>query len=364
MKRSTLFLLLALVFMSFGYTVDRQTEDISKIYLIGNTLIRTSPGKEIRFYDLTDPRSPRSLGTITMDGNSDVAVRGSYMYADRNYDLMVFDISNLAQPRPIDTIRKVFSQPYYYSTGINQPTDVGGMSGCGSCSRSDQIASPSTASGETSSGKAGSLARFAIVGDRLYCVDQSTIRIFDISDPARPRYKNTVGLEWGIETIMNEGEHLFIGGQQGMYIYTVGGDEPTFVSQFTHRRNCDPVAVEGARAYVTLRSNNSMCGGQDNQLDILDISNIKNPLLLKSYMLTSPYGLAVRGGMVVVCDGTGGLRVLDVRDAGNVREVFHATDIVPHDVILSGGLMVVSTDGGYVLYDAGDLGDLKKYGPL
>ncbi len=364
MKRSTLFLLLALVFMSFGYTVDRQTGEISKIYLIGNTLIRTTPGKEIRFFDLTTPTAPRNVATITIDGNSDVAVKGNYMYADRNYDLLVYDISDITRPRPIDTIRKVFSQPYYYGTTIPQGNDVGGVSGCGSCSRSDAVTSPATATGGSESGKAGSLTRFAIVGDRLYCVDLSTIRVFDISDPARPRYKNTVGLEWGIETIMNDGDHLFIGGQQGMYIYTVGGDEPTFVSQFTHRRNCDPVAVEGARAYVTLRGDNSTCGGQDNQLDILDISNIKNPLLLKSYLLSGPYGLAVRGGLVVVCDGTGGLRVLDARDAGNVQEVFRATDIVPHDVILSGDLMVVSTDAGYVLYDARDLRDLRKYGTL
>jgi len=39
-------------------------------------------------------------------------------------------------------------------------------------------------------------------------------------------------------------------------------------------------------------SSGSTCGGFTNQLDVLDIKNIKVPTLVKSYPLTNPHGLS------------------------------------------------------------------------
>ncbi len=353
MKRSSLVCLLFLVLFSFGYQLNTVSSDpVSRIYLYGSTLIRTTPGKDIKLYDLSHPAAPRQLGMIAMSRNVDVAVKGRYMYADNNLDLVVFDIADIAHPVAVDTIRKVFDQP---GAVQNVLMDEGGLragaSGCGGCS--NEMSAPTAGSSRdmANTGVAGSLSRFAVVGEYLYCLDRQTLNVYDISDPARPRYRNRVSVAWDIETLFPYGDLLFIGGRAGMYIYDAKDQaDPTYLSEFTHRRNCDPVVVEDGRAYVTLRGG-SACGGVDNQLDIIDITNIRLPKLLHSYKLNGPYGLGVRNGVVLVCDGDAGLAILDVKDPKNVRKIGAVNNVVAHDIILSGNLMILSAKDTFYLYD-------------
>lgn len=363
MSRTTLLLLLALSWFSFGHTTRQSDDEVSKIYLVGTTLYRATGGKMIDIYDLSVPVAPRKVGGIAVTENSDIAVAGRYLYADQGADLVVIDVGDPSRPVPVDTIKGIFNQAYSYGWGRDDGNpgviEGGGMQGCGPCAASEATTAP--AADSRSGGRGGSLSRFAIVDHRLYCVDYSTIRVFDISDPSRPRYKNGVSIGWGIETVVADGLYLFIGGETGMSIYQRRGDDVAYVSEFRHRRSCDPVVVEGNRAYVTLRGGTT-CGGFTNQLDIIDISNISGPVLINSHPLNGPFGLAVRDGIVVVCDGSAGLKVLDVANPLNVREVASITDIVPHDVILSGTLLIVTTDQGYLLYDASDLRNLVRVG--
>lgn len=371
MKRSTVLLLLGCIFMSFGYTHRTQDGDVSKIYLIGTTLIRTTPGKDIRFYNIASPAAVSELGKIDMRENSDVAVSGTVMYADQGYDLVVFDISDPAAVKRLDTIRKVFNSPANYvprwdweeGEGGWVEDDMGGMSGCGGAGCEEMPDAAPMAGGENG-GQGGSLARFMIVGNYLYCIDQSELSVFDITDPARPAYRNRVGIDWMIETIFHANGHLFIGGRQGVYIYSIADpDNPQYVSDFQHANRCDPVVVEGNRAYVTLRGG-SACGGFSNQMDILDISNIRNPRLIKTVPMDGPYGLAVRDGIAMVCDGESGLKSFDVSDPSNVRQCGTLSGLTPYDVIWYGNLAIVTAEDGFFLYDAADPCNLKTFGKL
>jgi hypothetical protein len=350
--------------MSFGYRTGTNSGDISKIYLIGDLLIRTTPGSDIRLYDIANISSVHEISKIAIEGNNDVAVSGHYMYADHRSDLVVFDIASSFSPVAIDTIKNVFSQYMLYDGPINEGVgnSSGGMRGCNGCGRDEVVYSPVATA--DNGGQGGSLARFVIVGDHLYCIDASSLKVFDISDPARPRFKNTVSVNWNIETIFNAGSRLFIGGNSGMYIYDITDpDSPTYLSEFTHARSCDPVVVEGTRAYVTLRGG-SPCGGYSNQMDILDIGDIRNPKLLVSVPLTGPYGLAVRDSMAIVCDGTAGLKILDAHSTDNVHQTGSVTGIIPHDVILRDDLLVVTGEDGYYIYDASDIANPKPFGKL
>ncbi|MCB0711450.1 MAG: hypothetical protein KDD67_03880 [Ignavibacteriae bacterium] len=374
MRRSTLLLLIGLVLLSFGYTKNHNGNDISKIYLIGNTLIRTTPGENIRFYDIANPASVTELGKIEIEGNSDVAATGNYMYADRGYDLLVYDISNPASPQLIDSVLKVFQTLNDYEVWLGGDDwvgdDIGGASGCGGsgCGAVDEPAAApraeSTGAANDASGQGGSLARFMIVDNYLYCIDREQIKVLDISEPTRPRYRNTVYVTWGIETIFHDNGHLFIGGQEGMYIYSLDNPEaPDRVSEFTHRRSCDPVVVDGNRAYVTLRGG-SRCGGFTNQLDIIDISNIKNPTLMKSVEMAGPYGLSAKDGTVLVCDGQAGLKTMKTGDLGNITQCGLLDGLTAYDVIWYNNLLILTAEEGFFLYDATDPCNLKTYGKL
>lgn len=363
MRRSSLLCLLFLLLFSLGYRTGVDGDDISRIYLVGSTLIRTTPGTGIRLYDLSNPSAPRQRGSVAVPGANDVAVMEHYMYADDGLNLVIYDIADIANPRALDTIGSAFTfyPRRYYERAVDETS--GGMSGCGACSMSEPTAAPTTADAG-GAGQAGSMARFAIAGHYLYCIDNYTLRAFDISDPARPRYKNSVNIGWQIETLFPHDGNLYIGGREGMYIYSLSDeDNPAPVGEFRHPRRCDPVVVEEKYAYVTLRSGGT-CGGNDNQMDILDITNLSSPRLVSVVPLTGPYGLAVSGGLVAVCDGTAGVRVFDARNPTQVVQVGGIEGINAHDIILNDRLMIVTAESGFYLYDASDLRAPKPYGTL
>jgi hypothetical protein len=149
-----------------------------------------------------------------------------------------------------------------------------------------------------------------------------------------------------------------------MLIYDIRDPEkPTFISSLQHVRSCDPVVVEGNRAYVTLRRG-SRCGGGVNRLDVVDISDIRNPRLLGQTEMNGPYGLGVRNGIVAVCDGTAGLMIYDANNPGDIRRIGGLRDITPYDVIIQENLMIVTAKSGFYLYWIRDLENPVLYGEL
>lgn len=333
-----------------------ETAQPAKIYLIGSTLIRSTPASDIRFYNIANPSRPVPGARIVMPGNHDVAVVENYLYADNNNDLVIFNVTNRAKPVAVDTIRGVFN--IYPTYGLVRDWAVDDASGL----RMERSLGASDRGARTGTG--GSPARFAVVGNYLYCIDFNSLKVFDITDPWRPQYRNTVSVGASIETLFPDKDNLFIGGRFGMYIFDATNPEvPVWRSQFTHIRSCDPVVVEGERAYVTL-SGGRPCGGAQNERDILDIANLNAPRLLRTVAMSGPYGLAVRGDVVVVCDGESGIMVMSTADPANPVTIGYVRGIVPYDIILDGDLMVVTAKDGLLLYDAHDLARPRLYGRL
>ncbi len=100
--------------------------------------------------------------------------------------------------------------------------------------------------GVPTSGQGGSLARFKIVEDCLYAADSQRIHMFNIQNLADPITHGNIHAGFGIETIFNRGDYLFLGSRSEMYIYDISrADSPEYVSEFNHATACDPVVVEG-----------------------------------------------------------------------------------------------------------------------
>ena len=205
-------------------------------------------------------------------------------------------------------------------------------------------AAPST----STTGQGGSFARFKIVGDYLYAIEWASINVFDISNLDDPKVLEEVYTNGVIETIYNQGDILFLGGTQGMYIYDITTpDKPTYVSEFVHGRACDPVVVDGDYAFVTLRSGNT-CGDTESGLYIVDVADLTNPTLKKFYEMDDPYGLGIKQEKLFICDGASGLKVFDKSDINNLQLLNHFKDIVTYDVIpLQNSLLMI---GNKVLY--------------
>ena len=225
--------------------------------------------------------------------------------------------------------------------------------GCG-----DSAAPSSSLNSAGGDGQAGSTARFAILGNTLYAVDEARLRTFDLSTPATPVPGPVVNVGVGVETIFPQAPYLFIGSQQGMFIYTTANGTPQRVGTYVHAVSCDPVVVAGRYAYVTLR-NDGPCNRGLNQLDVVDLANLSQPRLAQSYPLTKPYGLGVDSSLVFVCDQ--GIKVFDARNAPVLRQV-QSFNIAATDVIARRGvLLVTGADGLYQYrYAAAGSGSLQQ----
>ena len=234
--------------------------------------------------------------------------------------------------------------------------------GLSSCGQEDLGASK--AASET--GVAGSLARFSVVGNYMYVLNSFSIKWYDVSTANNPIYVGTKEIGNGIETIFPFAGKLFIGSQQGMFIYNIKSNgEPEYISEYTHIQNCDPVTTNGQYAFVTLRSGGDCrVGFSNNQLDILDVSDVLNPQLISSWDLVHPRGVGVDGNTLFVCDSEAGLKIYDVQDPLNIQLIKHFENITTYDVIPLNGLLLVIGPSNIYQFDYSDLNNIKKVSEL
>lgn len=216
--------------------------------------------------------------------------------------------------------------------------------------------------GGNSSSAGGSMARFTLHGDYLYTVDDKTLKVVSIADPATPVEIAKLTLGFGIETIFTKDDDLFIGSQTGMYIYDISNPQfPNHLSTTPHFRSCDPVVAYDTLAFVTLNTaSGTWCGNNTNVLQVYDISDKRTPDRISQVQFYSPRGLAVDGELklVFVCDKQY-VAACDFTDPRNIRGLYLSSAagglgyIDAYDCIaLNGTLLVIGSDGLYQLgYD-------------
>jgi hypothetical protein len=193
------------------------------------------------------------------------------------------------------------------------------------------------------------MARFTIMKEHLYSIDNSNLRVFDITDLDDPIPGANLTVGWGVETIFPYKDNLFLGTNSGMIIYdNTNPDFPKHLSTISHIVSCDPVVVENDVAYVTLRGGSGCRGSFTNQLDVIDISDLKNPKIIVSHPMTSPYGLGIDNGTLFICEGTSGLKVYDASDVKNISMQDYiggidAFDVIPYNHVL----ILIGKDGLY-----------------
>jgi hypothetical protein len=211
-----------------------------------------------------------------------------------------------------------------------------------------------------STGKGGSLARFAIVGNYLYLVDYATIEVYDISTSIAFKRKG-VFVGFAIETIFPYKDKLFIGSRDGMYIYSIADPKrPEKLSTARHLRSCDPVVADGNLSYVTLRG--GPCGPAIDGLYIYDVKDITNPSQLSLLELSNPSGLGVKDSVVFVCRGQYGLTAVNAKDPSHPKEMYTINDANFTDVIPYENILICYVSDGLLLYDISNLKNIVKVG--
>ncbi len=353
------------VYANIKSNAPRPLESPGKIFMYGNYIFLNEVDKGVHIIDNANPASPVMKAFINIPGNLDIAVKGNTMYADLYADMVVVDISNPLQASFVRHINKVFPDRQYSNGFVpdsnmiivdwtKKDTTVDLNAACRRCMY-DLIALSSSQSGGTFStgaaptvGIAGSMARFSIVNSYLYAVNNSNLISFNIATTNNPVRTATQSVGWNIETIYPFNNKLFIGSMTGMFIYDITiPATPVAQGQFSHARRCDPVIADGNYAYVTLRGG-SACGGNTNQLDVVNISNLNLPTLAKTYLMDGPYGLTKDNNTLFICDGKAGLKMYDAANPLNIVLKKTVANMETYDAIaLNGNLLVVANDGLY-----------------
>jgi hypothetical protein len=209
-------------------------------------------------------------------------------------------------------------------------------------------------------GIGGSMARFGIKDNTLYLVDNTNLRIFDISAKISPVKVSDMYVGWGIQTMFLTDKSMFLGTTSGMLIYDISIPlVPNYKSNYSHIRSCDPVIVDDTLAYVTLRSGTT-CGSTVNSLDVVNIKNLTSPSLLMTYSFTNPQGLGKDGNILFICDGNAGLKIYDASNpltiTGHLLYTYPA--INAFDVIPVNGTLIMIGDDGLYQYDYSDIGHI------
>ncbi len=349
-----------------------------KIYLYNEYIFLNEPGKGIHVIDNKDNTNPKAISFINIPGNNELAVRGDRLFADSYLDLVVIDISDPTDIKEVKRLENIFEQMFqntqYYNPEFGvvvdyEPKEIIEVSSSefngsfpsyyyrtggylaleGNFSKDMMNSSILPPGSVVQTGIGGSMARFTIMKEHLYSIDNSNLRVFDITDLDDPIPGANLTVGWGVETIFPYKDNLFLGTNSGMIIYdNTNPDFPKHLSTISHIVSCDPVVVENDVAYVTLRGGSGCRGSFTNQLDVIDISDLKNPKIIVSHPMTSPYGLGIDNGTLFICEGTSGLKVYDASDVKNISMQDYiggidAFDVIPYNHVL----ILIGKDGLY-----------------
>ncbi len=94
------------------------------IYTKGNLIYQVELGKGIHVIENSVPANARRVGFITVNGSSQISIKGNYLYTNSYDDLVVVDISNSNAVTEVKRVAGAFPEgrySYYY----NQPVESG-----------------------------------------------------------------------------------------------------------------------------------------------------------------------------------------------------------------------------------------------
>ncbi len=373
-------------------TVEPQViSDPGKICIYTNWLFVNEIGKGIHVINNTNPSQPVETTFINIPGNYDLAVKENILYADSYIDLLAIDISDVQHIKVVKRLEGIFSR--YTSLGYAPDAEKGIItewvlkdkitiddSACktlvyqpwGGIYYNDGVAmaesvnnaaslSTSAVAPNNSTGVGGSMSRFTIEGNGLYLLDNGSLQSVDITNVSAPVALTKTYINWDVETIFPYHGNLFLGSQSGLHILSLTDPaNPKQIGLYGHVRQCDPVVVDGDLAYVTLRSGTT-CQGFSNQLEVIDIKDLTNPVLLKTYPMTNPHGLGIDSKLLFVCDGDDGLKVFDATDynAISANQVARYANINTYDVIPFNKIAIMTGKDGIYQFDYSDPKNIK-----
>lgn len=361
---------------------------LGKIITYGDMVFINQPMEGIHVVDNSNPASPMNHSFINIPGNVDLAIVDNHLYADMFSALVVFDLSNLESPKFLEdfTVEDVF----YYDSYWNFPneiweeghvrfaeyvdTSMGIVVGWETEVRRERIDNtygPELAFDDvgvavpgsdvdfaSNTSTAGSMARFLPIDGYLYTINFSDLVLFQLAQNYKPNPWIRIDTQTQAETLFHLNDLLFVGSVNGMLMYDVAdASDPLFINKIEHMRSCDPVVADLEYAYVTLRGGTN-CFTDLNELQIIDIQTPEDLQVVSHKSLFNPHGLGIYEDHLIICDGSAGIKVLDVTDRSQPEIMTSYPIGFAYDVIIDYPNAMVVGEEMLFQYDLSDLPEL------
>ena len=371
--------------------------EAGKIVTYQNYIFINKPNEGIHVVDNSNPAAPVNLHFINIPGSLDLTIIDDHLYSDMFSALVVFDISDVTLPNLIEdfTVEEVFYyNPYRTLENVSRPEvgydytqyesiddSRGIVTGWEVEIRQepleDQIlylrlednAIAETTSSDEANGfnevsTAGSMTRFLPIDRYLYTINFNELVLFFIGDNYQPSRFARLDTGTQAETLFQLNNLLFVGSTTGMLMYDVTSpSNPNYLNSIEHFRSCDPVVADENYAYVTLRGGTN-CFTETNELQIIDIRTPEELSVVARQVMFNPHGLAIHQDYLLVCDGTAGLKVVDV--SNREQPEILSTDNIPfaYDIIVDFPSALVVGEGVLYQYDLSNLPEIVKTNEL
>ena len=206
---------------------------------------------------------------------------------------------------------------------------------------------------------AGSMTRFLPINGYLYTINFNELVLFQIETDYRPSPWIKKNTETQAETLFQLNDLLFVGSVNGMLVYDVSNAaDPNYINRIEHMRSCDPVVADSDYAYVTLRGGTN-CFTDVNELQIIDIQDPQNLSVVSRKDMYNPHGLGIYNDHLIICDGTAGIKIVDVSTATEPSIVNSAPIQFAYDVIIDYPNALIVGDKDLYQYDISNLPEIQ-----
>jgi len=362
----------AAVLASINASSDEPIEHAGKIYIKDHFIFLNEVDKGIHIIDNSNSFRPVQVAFLAIPGNLDIAIKGNTLYADMYDDLLALDITDVHHAKISSTLNNFFvgrSWVNGYSVNINNQVavdwkkkdtmvmfDPNVYNNCDFCMMGGPMP---LANVSNATGTAGSMAGMVLMKDHLYAItERHSLSIVDISNAAEPTLDSSFFAGFDLQTVFPFEDKLFLGSAVGMFMYDVSDPRrPVSLGEFTHGRACDPVITDGQYAYVTLHAGDG-CGGDANELHVIDVNDLLHTNLVKTYLLTKPTGLSKDGNLLFICDQTA-VKIYNAAKPGDLKLLQQVKSDEPYDIIAANNKAIVVCNNGLYQYDYSNINNVR-----
>ena len=93
---------------SIAVEAARPTDQAGKIYAYGTFIFQNELYKGIHIINNTNRSQPNKLAFLKVPFSTEIAVKGNYLYTNNHDDILVFDITNPANPQLVKRLENIF----------------------------------------------------------------------------------------------------------------------------------------------------------------------------------------------------------------------------------------------------------------